>query len=113
MRRAYGFPVIGENKEKEEFAQIGSVVDKVLKQYRGESDFGLTAVWQLWADAVGDTIAQNTRPAAFKGKLLLVHVTSSVWVHQLQFLKKDIVDKVNQALGKELVEEIKFKVGPI
>ncbi|MFH2220507.1 MAG: DUF721 domain-containing protein [Pseudomonadota bacterium] len=102
-----------KDKNKKAFAQIGSVVDEVLNQYRRESDFGLTEVWRLWDGAVGDAIAKNARPAAFKGKLLLVHVTSSAWIHQLQFLKKDILRKVNEALGKELVEEIKFKIGPI
>ena len=63
--------------------------------------------------AVGEVIARNARPGAFKGKLLLVNVTSSTWAHQLQFLKKDIIKKVNDALGKELVEEIKFKIGPV
>jgi predicted nucleic acid-binding Zn ribbon protein len=42
-----------------------------------------------------------------------VNVTSSTWMHQLQFLKKDIIKQINHALGKELVEEIKFKIGPI
>ncbi|MFC1813872.1 DUF721 domain-containing protein [Thermodesulfobacteriota bacterium] len=62
---------------------------------------------------VGKAIAENARPAAFKGKMLLVHVTSSTWIHELQFLKKDIIRKVNNALGEEQVEEIKFKIGPI
>ena len=46
-------------------------------------------------------------------KLLLVCASSSVWIHQLQFLKADIIDNVNRALGKKLVEDIKFKVGNV
>ena len=104
---------MGKDKKKKEFVHIGSVVNEVLNTYRRESDFALSEVWRLWEGAVGDAIAENARPAAFKGKLLLVHVTSSAWVHQLQFLKNDILKKVNEALGKELVEEIKFKIGPL
>jgi len=58
-------------------------------------------------------VAENTRPAAFKGKLLIVHVSSSTWTHQLQFLKQDILRNVNAALGKDLVADIKFKIGPL
>ena len=100
-------------KNIKEFAHIGSIISKVLKTCRYESDEELTQVWSLWDSIVGEAIAENARPAAFKGKLLLVHVTSSAWIHQLQFLKKDIIAKVNDALGKELVEEIKFKIGPV
>jgi hypothetical protein len=100
-------------KKKKEFVHIGSIIDDVIGQYRRESDGELTRVWQIWDGTVGEAIATNAQPAAFKGKLLLVHVTNSTWIHQLQFLKGDIISKINVALGKPLVEEIKFKIGPI
>ena len=59
------------------FSNIGSVLDKVLHQYRPKSDQALLKVWDIWEDAVGDGIAANARPAAFKGALLLVHVSNS------------------------------------
>jgi predicted nucleic acid-binding Zn ribbon protein len=100
-------------KRKKEIVHIGSVINKVLKTQRHEFDEDLTQIWNLWDSAVGEAIAKNARPAAFKGKLLLVHVVSSTWVHELKFLKKDIIKKINEAFGKTLVEEIKFKIGPV
>jgi predicted nucleic acid-binding Zn ribbon protein len=96
-----------------DFVHIGNVIDGVLKSYRSESGYALTKVWRLWDEAVGETIASNARPAAFKGKLLIVHVISATWIHQLQFLKNDLIAKLNDALGKPLVEKIKFKIGPL
>ena len=58
-------------------------------------------------------IAQNAKPAAFKGRILLVHVNSSTWIHQLQFLKKEMIAKLNDTLGKTLIEDLKFKIGPL
>jgi predicted nucleic acid-binding Zn ribbon protein len=81
-----------ERKTKEEFVHIGSIIGDVLKQYGRK--------------------AANAQPAAFKGDLLLVHVTNSTWIHQLQFLKHDIISKLNAALGKPMITEIKFKIGP-
>ena len=95
------------------FVHIGNVIDGVLKNYRSKPDFELTEIWRLWDEAVGPTIAQNARPAAFKGKFLIVHVISSTWIHQLQFLKDDLAAKLNDALGRPLIEEIKFKIGPL
>jgi len=100
-------------KPAKEFAHIGSVIRNVLGSYRQDADQGLLQIWSLWDNAVGEVVAGNARPEAFKGKLLLVNVTCSAWVHQLQFLKKDIIKKVNQALGNPLVEDIRFKIGPI
>ena len=100
-------------KQKAKFEHIGNILTDVLKTYRRESDGELTQVWQVWDDIVGDVIAQNARPAAFKGKTLLVHVSSSTWVHQLQFLKQEMIAKLNDTFGKELISDLKFKIGPL
>jgi predicted nucleic acid-binding Zn ribbon protein len=106
-------PIMERKKRKANFVHIGRLIDDVLKTYRRESDSELIQVWQVWDGAVGDVIAQNAKPAAFKGRILLVHVTSSTWVHQLQFLKKEMIAKLNQALGKSLIDDLKFKIGPL
>jgi predicted nucleic acid-binding Zn ribbon protein len=43
--------------------------------------------------------------------VLVVHVTNSTWLHQLGFMKADILARLNQLLGTGLVAEIKFKIG--
>jgi hypothetical protein len=105
--------VMAKNKQNNDISHIGDIIGGVLKSCRRDCDGDLSQVWSLWDDAVGDTIAKNARPEAFKGRLLLVRVNSSPWMHHLQFLRKDIIRKVNTALGKDLVQDIKFKIGPI
>ena len=100
-------------KRKKDFVHIGNIIPDLLKQYRHESDAELIRVWYVWDEVVGEAIAANAQPAAFKGDLLLVHVTSSVWIHQLQFLKAEIISKLNSTLDKPVIAEIKFKIGPI
>jgi len=70
-------------------------------------------VWHVWDSSVGDVVSKNAKPAAFKGRTLLVYVTSSTWIHQLQFLKEEIIAKLNKSLGKTLIDDLKFKIGPV
>ena len=100
-------------KKQKELVPLGTVLPNLLKSIRTGSDAQLVEVWELWDGVVGETISKNARPAAFKGKLLLVEVSSSTWMHQLQFLKADIIEKINHAFGKEMVDEIKFKIGTV
>ena len=96
------------------FSHIGALINNVLNTYRNERpDSEMTRIWALWDETMGVTIAENARPAAFKGHLLVVQVTSSPWMQQLQFLKNELIQKLNSALGKELVRDIKFKIGSI
>ncbi|MCP3951177.1 MAG: DUF721 domain-containing protein [Desulfobacterales bacterium] len=92
---------------------IGTILPDVIRTCRRENDTAMTTVWDIWVHAVGPTLAENTQPAAFKGRLLLVHVSSSVWLHQLQFMKPELIEKVNAACGGKLVEDMTFKIGPL
>ncbi|MDY6790140.1 MAG: DUF721 domain-containing protein [Thermodesulfobacteriota bacterium] len=100
-----------KRKKLKESVHISAILDNILHTYREKSDSRLSHVWSFWDDAVGKTIAKNAQPAAFKGKVLLVHVTSSTWIHELRFLKKGIINNINSVSGENLVEEIKFKIG--
>ena len=99
-------------RPKGQFEHIGPIIETLVKTYRRESDTQLVRIWDLWDDVLGEPIVQNARPAAFKGKILLVHVTSPVWIHQLQYLKQEMIAKLNAALGKNLISDLKFKIGP-
>jgi predicted nucleic acid-binding Zn ribbon protein len=100
-------------KDKAKFVHIGSIIDDVLKTYRREPACELIRVWHVWDGIVGDVISKNAKPGAFNGRILLVYVTSSTWVHQLQFLKEEMIAKLNEALGKSLIDDLKFKIGPV
>ena len=102
-----------EEKKSDSIESLGSVIEKIMQSGIRKQDAPLLKVWELWEKAVGEIIAENARPAAFKGKILLVHVNSSPWMHQLHFLKNDILARINRELGQDLVDEIKFKIGPL
>ncbi len=102
-----------KRKKLKESVHISSVINNILSTHRQKANSGLSQIWSFWNDAVGKTIAENAQPAAFKGKVLLVHVTSSTWIHELRFLEKGIIHNINSISGENLVEEIKFKIGAL
>lgn len=102
-----------QRRQNKTFTHIGGILSGALASYRRQPDNEMARVWELWDRTVGAAIAENTRPAAFRGGHLVVNVSSSIWAQQLQFLKADLIAKVNRALGKPLVTDIRFKVGPL
>ena len=95
------------------FTDIGSILDKVLQRYRPKADQELSKVWDLWGRTVGPEIAANAAPAAFKGRKLVVHVSNSSWLHHLRFMERELIEKINGALGAERIETIQLKIGPV
>jgi predicted nucleic acid-binding Zn ribbon protein len=102
-----------EKRSSADFVHIGQVLSSVLKSCRRGGDIELPRIWHVWPQVVDRAVAQNTRPAAIKDDLLLVHVSSSPWIHRLQFLKQDIIEKLNTAMGKTVVRDMTFKIGPL
>lgn len=68
-------------------------------------------IWLVWDTAVGEQIAAKARPVSFRDGVLTVTVTSAPWMQQLSFLKRGIVDKLNDRLGRDLVRDIYLKAG--
>lgn len=95
------------------FTPIGRVLESILDRCRSNSGGGIMHLAHVWKKVVGPPITDNTRPFAVKGSLLLVHVSGSAWLHQLQFLKADLLEKLNQGLKNDRIEDIRFKVGPM
>jgi predicted nucleic acid-binding Zn ribbon protein len=104
---------MSDKKNTKDFVHIGNIIPNALKNYRRQPDSGMGKVWEIWNHAVGKMIAENATPSAFKGKLMIVNVSSSAWIQNLQFEKDEIIKKVNAGLGKRQVEDIQFKVGPL
>ena len=70
-------------------------------------------IWQVWDDAVGKQIAERARPASLRDGVLTVTVSSSPWMQQLSFLKKELISQLNNAIGREMVRDIFLKSGKV
>lgn len=64
-----------------------------------------------WEKVVGSKVASRTTPDALDKGTLWVRVDSSTWMHQLSFLKEDIITKANNLCGQEVVTDLRFHLG--
>lgn len=64
----------------------------------------------IWSQ-IGDDISANTAPISFKNSILVVKVSSSPWMQQLQFMKLELIDFINASFGEKVLHDIKFRLG--
>ncbi len=102
-----------KRSQNKTFTPIGQVLESIMDQYRSRNRGGVLHLVHVWEKAVGKPISDNAKPFAINGSLLLVHVTSSAWLFQLRFLKSELLEKINQGLSHQTIEDIKFKIGPL
>ena len=94
-------------------AGVSDLLSSLLRGTPAELRLKEGRIWLVWEDAVGSRIASHAQPAAFRNGVLTLHVDSAPWLQQLNFLKKDLIGKVNAELEEELVTELHLKGGKI
>ena len=70
-------------------------------------------IWLLWDETVGERIASLARPVGFRDGTLTVAVANAPWMQQLNFLKGEIIEKLNSLLGGQVVRDIYLKAGSV
>jgi predicted nucleic acid-binding Zn ribbon protein len=87
---------------------VARVLSRVLRDLGLEQDvLGWRAVRE-WAQIVGPRVASHTRAIACRDGTLHVEVEGSAWMHELGFLKRNLIEQVNKALGGECVRDVRF-----
>lgn len=61
-----------------------------------------------WEKAVGPSLARYAHPLRMHKGCLEVAVPSAVWRSQLSFMQNDIVARINDEVGREIVRELKL-----
>jgi predicted nucleic acid-binding Zn ribbon protein len=88
---------------------VARVLSRVLRDLGLEQDvLGWRAVDE-WAQIVGPRVARHTRATACRGGTLHVEVEGSAWMHELSYLKRDLIERINRQLGGPHVHDVRFQ----
>ena len=63
-----------------------------------------------WPAAIGRKISVRTRAAGLVRKRLVDEVEDAVWQRQLWTLRAQILVRLEEVLGRKIVEELEFKI---
>ena len=92
---------------------VSTAVKGALRRLNLDTKMRGYAVWGVWDQTVGETVAQQAQPAFVRVGILFVKCSSSAWMQQLQFMKVTIRDELNRLLEKEVIKDIRFQIGTI
>ncbi len=94
-------------------ARAGSIVAELFAS-RGQTDkMRQYRAWQVWDKVVGAQIARHARPLRMRDRVLEVRVDQPVWMQQLRMMAPQILQKLNNALGEQLIDEIYWRRGNV
>lgn len=65
-------------------------------------------IWARWFQIAGEQIYQKTFPRMYKHKILTISVTNSAWMQELSFMRPQLLDRLADQVGPNVVLEIRF-----
>lgn len=85
---------------------VGEIIDMAIDQAGSRDVFDAHRAAFLWCEVVGQGINRQTSRRWVSGSELHVCITSPALKNDLQFLSSKIVQRINDALGKQLITKL-------
>ena len=87
---------------------VSGVVARLLRGLGLEDAMlGWRAV-QEWPEIVGPRLARRTRAVEYRDGTLVVEVEGSAWMHEVGYLKRDLVQRTNARLHADVVRDVRL-----
>ena len=105
--------------------RLGDALGRVVSSLRpatGERPSGrssgvaassLGGLFRGWQAAVGDQVAAHVRPVVLDGGRLVVEVDEPGWATQLQFLERDLLERVRPLVAPAPVTALEVRVAGV
>ncbi|MFQ5900029.1 MAG: DUF721 domain-containing protein [Thermodesulfobacteriota bacterium] len=102
---------MGRRRSQSSLTGVSGILKRSFKTLKLNSALREYKIFKVWNEAVGDRIAAKTKPFRVIGSTLYVKVSSSPWMQELNFMKADILDKLNTRITGKKVEDIILRPG--
>ena len=92
--------------------KVTGVLFKMLGKTKIQEDrFHLEQMRQTWSEIVGKVVASHSFPDRLSRKRLTLRVNTSSWSQELFLQKTLLLEKINEALGSEVLKDLIFLAG--
>lgn len=89
-------------------SRVGGMLKSTLQGLGIQEQLLQQKAVEKWKSVVGPQIAASTTPESVRDGILFVCCKSSMWSSELSLHKDDIVKRLNAAVGKPVVKDIRF-----
>ncbi len=94
------------------FRDIGSLLPKSIKRAGLARQIKAAQVLKIYEEIVRqylpDSLASKLKPLYVRDKTLTVASLSSVIAQEMRFKERELLEKINGALGAEVIEKIRY-----
>jgi predicted nucleic acid-binding Zn ribbon protein len=91
---------------------LRDIMPRVLAPLRMERRQSEAEVIKVWNSLLDPNLIAHAQPTGLRKGTLFVNVDSSVWLSEIvRYRRKEILDRLQNSFGRELIVRISFRVG--
>ena len=91
---------------------VARLLPKLLNGTGASPEMAEIAAKVAWARVAGAGLRRHAIPFRLYRKTLIVSVADAIWQKQLQSMAAELVFRINQLLGRDVVDFIEFRIDP-
>jgi predicted nucleic acid-binding Zn ribbon protein len=95
---------------KSEPSLLGTLLRELFQRNKWQHQLERHKIFPIWEDIVGLHIAAHAMPDCIRGEVLWLKVTDSVWMQQLHLEKRTLLAAINERLGEQGLQDIRFRL---
>ena len=99
------------SKRSRPIVTIASALQPILDRLDIEGEFGLGRLIRAWPEIAGETIARRTEVVSLKFHTAVIKVSGAMWIQELGLMKAQILARVRETVGDDIVRDIRFIAG--
>jgi len=101
----------GMTQSRRPLTPLPDLIAGMIKTHGFQSRMVEFTLQQQWGTIVGPHIAGHTYPESIRHRKLFLLAETSVWMQQLLFLKSEILAKITEVMGEDVLTDIVLRVG--
>lgn len=86
--------------------RLGDILGPTMQRIAGSRVMTEAQLRKVWAEVVGEQVANHANVRRLRGSVLEVGVTSDVWATELTYLSATLIERLNALLGPGTVTQI-------
>ena len=95
--------------KRTEAKNVGQIINDLLKKENLDVALDEHRASALWPQIVGDGINRYTISRSVRDGVMTVRLSSASLANELMLIRDSIIQRINEALGRDIIHEIIFK----
>ncbi|MBA2541154.1 MAG: DUF721 domain-containing protein [Deltaproteobacteria bacterium] len=100
--------MLSRTRGRDQFRQrrhvaVEELIGHLIRHHGLTDEVRARSVCLFWTEIAGDRVASKTFPVSLKDGVLRVEVSTSSWLHELQFSKVELIATINDWIGANQV----------